>query len=360
MDTDAVLVSPEDPVVIAKEREDHEKRMPRTELREHTPKLFFLFPPGADSLRPDLQKQANLRTLQLISEEQLNNDELEQLWSLLEQHVSETTTKNQRLISHSDFCRLQMVLSEKCRKFLTASAFAQLLSTSPYLDRVEIDAIQEFTVRQMREIQWRIELTLYDEVGQGYLREYDLENYLMDFLPKLTPLQEQMSPSFQKFYICSVAKRIFFFLDPLQRGRVSICDLLASEMLAELLQQRGKSDSMDESTQKSPFSLPAIRAIYENYLSLDIDRNGLLSKEELAGYGSGTLTSAFLDRVFEESHTYYGEMDYKSFLDFVFALENRQVCMKISSIYSGVIYKTNLMELLLFLEEHKCLLKIFV
>lgn len=40
-------------------------------------------------------------------------------------------------------------------------------------------------------------------------------------------------------------------------------------------------------------------------------------------YGSGTLTDVFLERVFQECVTYSGEMDYKSYLDFVLALENR-------------------------------------
>lgn len=43
----------------------------------------------------------------------------------------------------------------------------------------------------------------------------------------------------------------------------------------------------------------------------------------LYSYGSGTLTSAFLDRVFQECMTYQGEMDYKTYLDFVLAMENR-------------------------------------
>lgn len=50
----------------------------------------------------------------------------------------------------------------------------------------------------------------------------------------------------------------------------------------------------------------------------------MLSKSELAGYGSGTLTTVFLDRLFAECITYDGEMDYKTYLDFVLALENRQ------------------------------------
>lgn len=49
----------------------------------------------------------------------------------------------------------------------------------------------------------------------------------------------------------------------------------------------------------------------------------MLSKVELGGYGSGTLTTVFLDRLFAESITYDGEMDYKTYLDFVIALENR-------------------------------------
>ena len=76
---------------------------------------------------------------------------------------------------------------------------------------------------------------------------------------------------------------------------------------------------------------------------MDKDQNGLLSKSELAQYsGSGRqpmrLTTAFIDRVFEEITTYQvgsngigggggsrreGEMDYKTFLDFVLAMENK-------------------------------------
>lgn len=41
-------------------------------------------------------------------------------------------------------------------------------------------------------------------------------------------------------------------------------------------------------------------------------------------YGTGTLTGVFLNRVFQECLTYDGEMDYKTYLDFVLALENRK------------------------------------
>lgn len=36
------------------------------------------------------------------------------------------------------------------------------------------------------------------------------------------------------------------------------------------------------------------------------------------------LTNIFIDRIFEEYQTFEGEMDYKTFLDFVLAMENKK------------------------------------
>ncbi len=49
----------------------------------------------------------------------------------------------------------------------------------------------------------------------------------------------------------------------------------------------------------------------------------MLKKTELARYAPG-LTQIFIDRVFEEFQTFEGEMDYKTFLDFVLAMENKK------------------------------------
>lgn len=97
----------------------------------------------------------------------------------------------------------------------------------------------------------------------------------------------------------------------------------------KLLYSINFSQLRDEETPKDAqetnwFSAPSALSIYGHYLNLDKDHNGMLSKSELAGYGSGTLTTVFLDRLFAECITYDGEMDYKTYLDFVLALENRQ------------------------------------
>jgi serine/threonine-protein phosphatase 2A regulatory subunit B'' len=64
--------------------------------------------------------------------------------------------------------------------------------------------------------------------------------------------------------------------------------------------------------------------VYGQYLNLDTDHNGMLSQSELLRYGTGTLTPVFVERVFQECLTYEGEMDYKTYLDFVLAMENKK------------------------------------
>ena len=45
--------------------------------------------------------------------------------------------------------------------------------------------------------------------------------------------------------------------------------------------------------------------------------------DELARFGAGTLTKVFIERIYQECLTYDGEMDYKTYLDFVLAMENK-------------------------------------
>ncbi len=151
-----------------------------------------------------------------------------------------------------------------------------------------------------------------------------------------------------------------FFLDQKQQHRIRIVDLLASGFLDELFELRviSRTDSLmigDDDERSSAresaatitdlesnwfeninwfdyhyhhifrFSAENAARVYGSYLNLDTDRNGMLSKSELKEYGTGLLTSAFIERVFQECLTYEGEMDYKGYLNFVLAMENKSV-----------------------------------
>ncbi|XP_022227072.2 serine/threonine-protein phosphatase 2A regulatory subunit B'' subunit gamma-like [Drosophila obscura] len=287
------------------------------------PKFFQAPPPPEDTIRQNLRKEAHSLFLHQKSEELLDSNELNELWSTLEEHVTQTTSANEQLIDFDAYFLVQGAVSGKIRKYVTARLLGTLLVLSPHPGLVEIVSVFNYIMRKSWLKQGRIGLSFYDEAGQGYLRETDMEQYIIDLIPSLAQIRDCMEPSFQPFYVCTVVKRFFFFLDVQHRGRIRIRDVLESGMLSELLDLRETADPMDPQGQ-NPFSMAAVLGVYQNYLSLDKDHNGMLSKKELADYGSGTLTAIFLDRVFEECRTYEVQMDYKTFLDFFLAMDNRK------------------------------------
>ena len=99
-------------------------------------------------------------------------------------------------------------------------------------------------------------------------------------------------------------------------------------ILAELYELRQERWNIEDALQNW-FSVQSSLRVYEIYLQLDLDHNGMLKKSELARYSSG-LTDIFIDRIFEEYQTFEGEMDYKTFLDFVLAIENKKTPQSLS------------------------------
>ncbi|GMI26207.1 hypothetical protein TrRE_jg1331, partial [Triparma retinervis] len=183
----------------------------------------------------------------------------------------------------------------------------------------------------------------------------DIENYIYNLIPDLPPLQT-MHENFYPFYVFTATRRFMFFLDPKRTGRVSIKKLVCSQVMEELLElgMAGGNQGREGGGGLGGnwFSAENSLRVYSQYLELDKNQNGLLAKEELMQYsGSGRqpmrLTPAFIDRIFEEITTYQsqgvgdggggvggmqgrnngarkeGEMDYKTFLDFVLAMENK-------------------------------------
>ncbi|KAJ8934108.1 hypothetical protein NQ314_013566 [Rhamnusium bicolor] len=242
------------------------------------------------------EKKADQIFLKRRSLQLLDNNELKELW------------------------KVALLAGPKVKPYFTPIVFARL-QQGDRQGRVSIMSLFNYVMRKVWLDQTRIGLSLYDATGQGYLTEGDLENYITELLPTL-PQLEGLEKSFHSFYVCTAVRKFIFFLDVVRAGRVRILDVLACSFLDDLLELRDEELSK-EIQEQNWFSAPSALRIYGHYLNLDRDHNGMLSKSELAGYGSGTLTKPFLDRVFQTCLTYGGEMDYKTYLDLVLALENR-------------------------------------
>ena len=320
---------------------------------ELIPTFFRALPPEEDVLRQKLREEARAEFLQRRSKALLDNEELKRLWTLLDSNATPSPAASatvgvskdpapgassssspspesgggggsgsgEQMIGYEEYKKVSKLAGEKCRPFFTAMVFAKLQQGDPH-GRVSVMAFFNYVMRKVWLHQTRIGLSLYDVTGQGHLREQDLENYIAELIHTL-PQLDGLEKSFHNFYTCTAVRKFFFFLDPLRTGKIRIQDILASSFLDELLELRDQ-DLAKDVQEGNWFSAPSALRVYGVYLNLDQDHNGMLSKSELLKYGTGTLTPAFIDRVFQECLTYEGEMDYKTYLDFVLALENRK------------------------------------
>uniref|UniRef100_A0A182TZ59 Serine/threonine-protein phosphatase 2A regulatory subunit B'' subunit gamma n=1 Tax=Anopheles melas TaxID=34690 RepID=A0A182TZ59_9DIPT len=287
----------------------------------YIPRFHFELPKSADSLAQKLREEARTLFLQKRSKELLDNAEFKLLWSLLEKHHSPPLIGEEQYINYENYCKVGTIAGEKFRRYLTATTFARLLASSGNPGKISVISLFNYTMRKVWLQQTRIGLSLYDYTGQGFLSESDMESYILELIPTF-PQLEGLEKSFHSFYVCTTVRKFFFFLDPLRTGRIRIRDVLTCSFLDDLLELRDEEIPKD-AQELNWFSAPSALSVYGHYLNLDKDHNGMLSKKELIGYGTGTLTPIFLERVFAECLTYDGEMDYKTYLDFVLALENR-------------------------------------
>jgi serine/threonine-protein phosphatase 2A regulatory subunit B'' len=174
------------------------------------------------------------------------------------------------------------------------------------------------------------------ELAGGFMIESELERYIYDLIPDTREVSDKLDPGFLPYYVFTASRRFFFFLDPRRTRRIAIKRLAHSTIMEEFMFFRRISryhQEMDVSVQlKDNWFRPsnAIR-LYQTFIDLDQDENGMLNVHELMFYagnkpttGVVQLTRTAVTRIFEETIAYQPmEMDYKGFLDLILALENR-------------------------------------
>eukprot|EP00050_Salpingoeca_kvevrii_P018013 m.70069 g.70069 ORF g.70069 m.70069 type:complete len:461 (+) comp7859_c0_seq1:186-1568(+) len=272
-----------------------------------------------DPRQEKLRELARVQHLSKKTNEAVNNDDLEFLWRELESLTAGTLDANRINYEQFDFCRKRV--AERCPKLLPFFAPSIFMSMIRNGDNcISINQLFDFVMLKVSMQQVRFSMCLYDYEGYGYLRENDLQNYILDeiqMLPKLANLDE----GFYTPYSVYACRKFFFFLDPKHTGKIKILDILTSDILAELTELK-EADLPAAYENSNWFSTPCVSRIHSNYVNLDLDGNGLLSPAEFAGYNDGSLNPLLVERIYQECVTYSGELDYKGYLDFVLAKEN--------------------------------------
>ncbi|KAI9141995.1 hypothetical protein BKA69DRAFT_356760 [Paraphysoderma sedebokerense] len=276
---------------------------------------FYVKKNTENGLLPELDATALDLFREYRQSQILTQEEIEYLWTVInENNKPQSTVK----ISYSRFCEIASSLPEKFDSYFKSSVFTRLIQDENSC--VQGNQFISYVMRRVSLLQARITFSFYDADGSGYIYEADLNRYVTDMIPAY-PQLKKLEESFYKYYTCIAVRKFMFFLDPMRRGKIKIKDILLSPILTEFFELREEMLPMDLA-RTNWFSPLSTSRIYGQYVTLDKDRNGMISRAELAKYNRSSYTDAFLDRIFQEYQSYDGELDFKCFLDLVLALEN--------------------------------------
>jgi len=290
-----------------------------------------------------------------------------------------TSTKSEHYwMSYEIFRELKQSLPSRAHKFFTPSVFRKF----PMNARGEIRGLSfhQFVSYALNLLHQYITLCRYDITslsntnssnhsscgwnGKSYLTESDLEIFVSDQL-EMIPSLAQIDEAFHAYYIYHTVRRFVFCLSPEINNNtkpIAIGKIVCSDCFREFnefrfakansakLRGRGIDDDDDDgedgqmlqSIQKllgqsqdveeqrtgykanNWFSCENALRVYKMYLQLDADHNGTLSLKEMLQFNGSTMSNLCIQRIFQYKKTWDGEMDYKGFLNFVLATENKQ------------------------------------
>jgi len=285
-------------------------------------------------LRAKLRAAAEARCAEEMEKRILSWSELEQLRVALADAQSEPMDGSGR-INYEQLCEVRRDLREASN----SDIFAPSLSAMAFLEhprdqhsRISARGLYDRVDRATCVAKTQLTMRPYDASKKGSLREHELERYIYDFIPEM-PLADGMDEKFHAFYVFTAVRRFMFFLDPKRRGRISIERLASSSISGELHEMAEVRAENVRAARKSWFLPDNAKRVYSDYLELDEDHNGMLSRAELLNFrgkgGEARLTKCFVERVYAEIITYRtnektgeGEMDFKTYLDLVLAFEN--------------------------------------
>ncbi|KAJ8542244.1 hypothetical protein K7X08_017110 [Anisodus acutangulus] len=175
-----------------------------------------------------------------------------------------------------------------------------------------------------------------DIVTQMYtiLKQPDLKHLTQDdFKPILRELLAthpgleflRNTPEFQERYAETVIYRIFFYVNRLGDGHLTLRELKRSDLIAAM-QHADEEEDINKVLRY--FSYEHFYVIYCKFWELDTDHDFLIDKENLIRYGNHALTYRIVDRIFSQVTRKFtskveGKMGYEDFIYFILSEEDK-------------------------------------
>ncbi|NWU89183.1 P2R3C phosphatase, partial [Upupa epops] len=111
------------------------------------PRFYYRLPAEDEILLQKLREESRAVFLQRKSRELLDNEELQNLWFLLDKHQTSPMIGEEAMINYENFLKVGEKAGSKCKQFFTAKIFAKLLHNDPY-GRISIMQFFNYVMRK--------------------------------------------------------------------------------------------------------------------------------------------------------------------------------------------------------------------
>ncbi|KAG5532954.1 hypothetical protein RHGRI_027265 [Rhododendron griersonianum] len=222
--------------------------------------------------------------------------------------VAKEICKLPSFISSALFRRIDI----ECMGFVTRDAFVDYWVNGNMLTK-DI-ATQIFTILKQPDLKY-----LTQDDFKPVLRELLATHPGLEFL--------QSTPEFQDRYAETVVYRIFYYVNRLGNGHLTLRELKRGNLIAAM-QHADEEEDINKVLRY--FSYEHFYVIYCKFWELDTDHDFLIDKENLIRYGNHALTYRIVDRIFSQvcvprkfTSTIEGKMGYEDFVYFILSEEDK-------------------------------------
>lgn len=210
-------------------------------------------------------------------------------------NTSNFPTLRQRIkqLKYSDYC----IIKEKCphlSQFLTSKLFLELCNKVNHTvyqnDLVSHVAIQSYAV------DYCIKLIQKDKKNVGSLTKTQFIKFVQQISDEFEFIDD-LSESIEKgkiLYCFYLTERFFVTLDPLKTGRIAIENIIASDLFHFLLKLAAEGN-----TSPNPFDDKTALLFMDEFMGMDSDKDGLITKDDILRMPGTRFTVSFVDRIFD-------------------------------------------------------------
>lgn len=239
---------------------------------------------------------------------------------------------------------------ERTDAFFTAATFLKFRRTD--MGQIEAHAFFVHVYATTFLARRRADLLEMGLGWDGFLTEEQITSHVRQLLTSNPACPR--APEDRALYEHMIVRKLVFALDPGRSPvvRIPVSVFLASDEYRDLCvyldtveaaaaasapgsaftpeQIAANEEMLRHVAMRSWYSVENFHRVFNMFIALDQDQNGLLNQAEFQQFNGGkSLTPAFVQRVFEdpvlvrESAKFKGELDFKNFLRFLLAYENR-------------------------------------